>query len=762
MSIIRGLTAVAVLVVTAPLLAQDTTSTAAPDTARPVVRDTTARDSALMLQSNADQARALDAEVRIALFELGNDFQMSALSRLEHLRSSSTAFGGLDAETAARRREDLNFVLAQTYYRLGMGDRFRTLAQEMIGGAAGRYAGVLRSQLMVDAYRRGDNARAIELASGATAVGDGGLSPMVAGLAQYRTGNYAAARTSFATARQANGPYAPYAQYMDALAALAGDTAQAAAALSALQSLGGTAAADFADQVRLTAAALSYQSGQFDQAATLAEGIGQNSGFAAEAMLTRAWALYKAKRHEPASVAFAAFAARFPQLPQRDEARLMVGQIMMEGNRIDDAERYFQSIADSIGLESRAMQTGAPATMAQMARALVASRSAGILYVSEPTFGKTIALNDEAGADDALVLSAIGGAAPSAALVAPAPDIVSMADVESRLDAIQAPVTGAQRRTVYVQPAGGTTGAAFAQRSDAMRTADMQVALARYRLEESVNSQNARIALLQQMQQFLTTSGTIVEQALAQSKTVEDSLARLGTVLENARARVRALVQTNVEATRTLATENAALIDSATRNLSPGLRAAEQEILRTERQTADAYTQLASVIERGVDAQMRRHPVLVAHDSVNAHMARVREIAAETRREMDATMGLVGNELNRLRAGESERTRQRRAALASAESQRAAAESQLLALVDAELRARAERVVGLMRRDAEAAEYGSASASFFKAIEGTSGGSSSGSTGAAGTPNGAGGTGAGSSPAGGAARSSTLSSTSPR
>ena len=755
MAIFRGLTAVAVLWMTAPLLAQDTT-TAAPDTARAAVPDSAQQQ----LQPVADQGRGLDAELRIALFELGSDLPLSALSRLEWLRASTGALAGLDAESATRRREDLNFVLAETYYRLGMGDRFRVLAQELLGAGGGRYAPILRAQLMVDAYRRGDNARAIELASGAIASGDGGLSPLVAGLAQYRTGDYASARTSFAAARQANGPYTPYAQYMDALAALAGDTAQAATALGALQSLGGTAAADFADQVRLTAAALAYQSGQFDQAASLAEGIADTSGFSAEALLTRAWSLYKAKRLDPASTAFGQFATRYPQLPQRDEARLMVGQIMMEGGRIDDAERYFQSIADSIGLESRAMQTGAAAAMSQAARTLVTARSAGLLYVSEPTFGKTIALNDEAGADDAVVFSAVGGAPPSAALIAPAPDIISMTDVESRLDALNAPLAGAQRRTVYVQPAGGTTGAAFAQRADAMRTADMQAALARYRLDESMNARGARIALLTQMQQYLTTSGTIVEQALGQAQTVEDSLARLATILENARVRVRALVQSNVGAARTLAEENTALIDSAARAFAGSLRGTDQEILTTERQTARTYADLANIIERGLDAQMGRHPVLAKNDSVRAHMAEVRGIASETRREMDATLSLVGNELNRLRAGESERTRQLRGALASAESQRAGAESQLLALVDAELRARAERVVGLMRRDAEAAEYGSASASFFKAIEGgTTGGSSSDSTG---TPAGTRGTGAGASATGGAAPSPAPSSTSPR
>ena len=160
---------------------------------------------------------------------------------------------------------------------------------------------------------------------------------------------------------------------------------------------------------------------------------------------------------------------------------------------------------------------------------------------------------------------------------------------------------------------------------------------------------------------------------MGQAQTVEDSLARLATILENARVRVRALVQSNVGAARTLAEENTALIDSAARAFAGSLRGTDQEILTTERQTARTYADLANIIERGLDAQMGRHPVLAKNDSVRAHMAEVRGIASETRREMDATLSLVGNELNRLRAGESERTRQLRGGRATAEAQRAGA-----------------------------------------------------------------------------------------
>jgi hypothetical protein len=58
-----------------------------------------------------------------------------------------------------------------------------------------------------------------------------------------------------------------------------------------------------------------------------------------------------------------------------------------------------------------------------------------------------------------------------------------------------------------------------------------------------------------------------------------------------------------------------------------------------------------------------------------------------------------------------------RAAIASAEAQRTAAEARLVAVVDTELRARANEMLTTLRRDVEAAEFGSASALFFKTLD---------------------------------------------
>ena len=60
------------------------------------------------------------------------------------------------------------------------------------------------------------------------------------------------------------------------------------------------------------------------------------------------------------------------------------------------------------------------------------------------------------------------------------------------------------------------------------------------------------------------------------------------------------------------------------------------------------------------------------------------------------------------------------------------AEAQLIAVVSSELNARATEMIAELRRDGEAAEFGSASASFFKALD--AGKTTTSGTGSAGSP----------------------------
>ncbi|MGI8496554.1 MAG: hypothetical protein ACR2OG_03080 [Gemmatimonadaceae bacterium] len=699
---------------TAVLVAQATPA-ATRDTTRRAAPVRTASDSAIT--PPADQARGVDAELRSALFELVSDRPLAALSGLQWLRSQEQASG--TAAGATMSHATLLFLLTQTYYRLGMGDPFRATASELAASTvAPRFASIARAQLMLDAYRRGDYKRAIDLAGTAADAGDKALAGLIAGLARYQTGNYPGSRESFAAVKQAGGPYAPYAQYMDALAAIGGDTLKSPDALSALQALTGAVSGELADQVRVSAAQLAYQGGQYDVAASLTEGIAPASGFAAEGLLTRAWALYKAKRFDAAASAFTDFATRFPLLPQRDEARLLAAQIALQAGRTDEAAGRFQSVADSVSAEANRV-AGVGGTITGAARALVSARAAGVLFIAAPQTGKTLALPDEAGSDPAVLIGAFSDAPPAGPMAqTAAPTLVSLADIDKRLQSVGGSLAGDfPRRVLYVPASGSTNFAGYVSRSDALSNADVSVALARFRLKEQMNQRAARLAVLQALQQLVTKAGEGLTASAAQLTAAQDSLAKLSTSIEATVARVRAFVQQNADATRQIANENLAMQDSMTRSQAGSMDTTERAVLQLEQSTASTYRQLADLISGGLNAALAHHPAMVLRDSVTRRLATLRSLLAETQGFVNTNTQLLSAELARLQQVENQRIAQLQSAVTAAESQRAAAESQMVALVEAELRSRSGQMVALLRHDAEAAEYGSASATFFKAVE---------------------------------------------
>ncbi len=700
----------------AVLAAQVTPAT--PDTSRrpaPTAGARMASDSAIT--PPADQARGVDAELRSALFELVSDRPLRALSGLQWLRSqeqTSGAAAGADASHAT-----LLFLLTQTYYRLGMGDPFRAAASELAASSvAPRFASIARAQLMLDSYRRGDYKRAIDLAGTASDGGDKALAGLIAGLARYQTGNFAGSRESFASVKQLGGPYASYAQYMDAVATLGGDTLKSPDALSALQSLSGAVSGELADQVRVTAAQLAYQGGQYDVAASLTEGIAPASGFAAEGLLTRAWALYKAKRFDAAASAFTDFATRFPQLPQRDEARLMAAQIALQAGRTDEAVTRFQSVADSLSAEANRL-AALVGTMADAARSLVTARAAGVLFIADPQIGKTLALPDEAGSDPAVLLGAFSETPLTGPMAqAAAPTVVSLADVDKRLQSVGGSLGGDfPRRVLYVPASSSTNFAGYVSRSDALVNADVNVALARFRLKEQMNQRAARLAVLEALQQLVAKAGEGLTASAAQLTAAGDSLAKLSTGIDATVGRVRAFVQQNADVTRQIAGENLAMQDSMMRLQGGSMDSTERMVLQLEQSTATTYRQLAEMIAAGLNNALAHHPAIVLRDSVTQRLARLRSLLAETQGFVNTNTQLLSAELARLQQVENQRIAQLQSAVTTAESQRSAAEAQMVAVVEAELRARSGQMVGLLRHDAEAAEYGSASATFFKAVE---------------------------------------------
>lgn len=715
---------VALLAGAAPLAAQVTPAPTRPDSARPAAMapagDSTAatttakRDTAVI--PVADQARGVDAEIRVALYELMDDRYIPALSRLQWLSTSPVALTDASATGALRGREDLAFLLSQSYYRLGMDSAFRATATPLVASSSSaRFGRLLRSQLLLDAYRHGDFAGAIRMASTIGAE-DQGLATLVAGLAAYQSGDIAGAKERFATARAGAAPYGQYAQYMEALTTLRSDTTQRAAAVTSLETLAATATGELQDQVRLTAAEVAYEGERYDDAARLAGQVSPSSGLAAQALLTRAWALYKGNNIAAAGQAFDEFATRYPQLPERDESRLMAGQALLQLGRTSDAANVFRTVADSAASETRSLQAQAQRSMSQAARALVQARAAGFLFINDPANGKTIALDDAAGSERQVLAAAFGDSATGIVPMVSAAEIISLDDISRRFDALT-PGGDLPRRIVFAPASATKNPQEFAARSQALYAADAAVVVAQHTLAELLASQQRQIALLQQLQTRLNSDADALSATAAKLTAARDSLARLAVALDAASVRLRQMFVAQINTTRMMANENRASLDSVKSVLTGAQGTPEYTLLDTESQTATAYLQLADIIERGLDNALGHHPVFAKRDSINARSQRLATLLGESQSALATARQAVTDEITRLQSGGSDRARMLQATLAAAESRRTAAETSLVGIVDAELRARATEMIASLKRDTEAAEFGSASASFFQAID---------------------------------------------
>lgn len=714
---------VALLVGAAPLAAQVTPAPARPDSARPAAatpgdttnaRSTVKRDSSIT--PAADQARGVDAEIRVALYELMDDRFIPALTRLQWLSASPVALTDSAAGGVLRGRNDMLFLLSQAYYRLGMDSAFRATATPLTASSASsRFGRLLRSQLLLDAYRHGDYAGAIRMA-GTVGSEDQGLASLVAGLAAYQTGDVAGAQQRFAAARASAAPYGQYAQYMEALTTLRADTTQRATAVNSLEALASSATGALQDQVRLTAAEVAYEGERYDDAARLAGQVSPSSGLAAQALLTRAWALYKGNNIAAAGQAFDEFATRYPQLPERDESRLMAGQALLQLGRTTDAANVFRTVADSATSESRGLQARAQSSMSQAARALVQARAAGFLFVNDPANGKTIALDDAAGSERQVLAAAFGDSAAGIVPAVSAADIISLDDISRRFDAL-APGGDLPRRVVFAPASATKNPQEFAARSQALYAADAAVVVAQHTLAELLASQQRQIVLLQQLQTRLNSDADALAATAAKLTAARDSLAHLAVALDAAATRLRQMFVAQINTTRMMANENRASLDSVKSVLTGAQGTPEYTLLDTESQTATAYLQLADIIERGLDTALGHHPVFAKRDSVNAHGQQLATLLGESQTALASARQAVTDEIARLQAGGSDRARALQATLAAAESRRTAAENSVVAVVDAELRARASEMIASLKRDTEAAEFGSASASFFQAID---------------------------------------------
>ena len=702
-----------------------------PDSSRTVIIDSVQKTygvgAAVPRQAlAADLARTVDAEVRVAMFEMASGQELPALSRLERV----AAIVARDSSgSAAPERAALHFLLAQSYYRLGMLAPFRREAEASLSAGATRYATVLRPQLVVEAYRSGDYTRATTLARDLPTGETSAVGALVAGLAAYQSGDLPAARTAFQRVASGQGQFAAYAKYMDAVTQLRADTTQAARVVATLESIAAsTTAPPFGDQVRLTAAQVAYEGGSHADAVRIASTLPESSPLAAPALLTRAWALYKLDHIDEAERAFTDFVTRYPNRPERDEAQLMLAQAQLELGRSADAERIFQRVADSATVQVSAFQAQTNAAIATLSRALVTARAGELLGLADPVGAKALILRDSSGTWDALALVAgTANATPSLT----ASSAVDAASASQRLDSIAARTSPSVARVLFAPASSTTRPRELAERAQSLVGADAAVLVARYRLAEQLEAQERELAQLARLGTMLAADSTVITDLTAAHQVIADSLARLDQLMAGAEARLRQMIGVEVEATRALATENARTADSLRTALAPIADADGRAAIDAEIATAAAYSRIAEMLAGGLNKVIARHPAFALRDSVRAHDARTRAILADLQGSYSRSRADIAGALTALRGGDSPATRAARQALSDAEARRTTIEGEVIAAVTAELTARANEMVASLQRNAEAARFGTASAAFFRAIDGTRAVGGTGTAGAA-------------------------------
>jgi len=153
----------------------------------------------------------------------------------------------------------------------------------------------------------------------------------------------------------------------------------------------------------------------------------------------------------------------------------------------------------------------------------------------------------------------------------------------------------------------------------------------------------------------------------------------------------------------------------------------------------DTDERVEALVAARTDSLLNALPLFLLRDSVRIRMNKVRTELAESRTAIEQADRLFAAAQTGQLTDTSASLSRLRSAQAAAQSRRSEAEAGLVAAVSTELSARATDLLALLQHDLQAAEFGTATAAFFNAIDqgrpagaGTTGTSGTGSSGSAG------------------------------
>jgi hypothetical protein len=427
----------------------------------------------------------------------------------------------------------------------------------------------------------------------------------------------------------------------------------------------------------------------------------------------------------PAAQLFASYAREYPELPARDESRLMYAQSALQLNHEDSASRAFAAVADSAATETAAMGVGGSGLHGG-GRLLVNSRVADVLLLGDVAGGKAIAFPDSAAAgNDALRVAVVdsGNVAPTV----PVPTPVSVQDLVRRLDAAGVDSVGVQRagvtagggllRRAIFMPTSDASARADLQRGiAALHDADIGVALVDEEARDRDTTTALELANLQQMRAAIAAAGDSLQPEFVALTAQEDSLAAVSATVDSSEKRLERLFDVQVTGLRDLAHENQASIDSVRQRLAATRTPDDMEYLAREQESAATYQRMADEVQAGLTAAILRNPGFALRDTVRQRGDRVRALIVQTRQAVSAGEAAVDTQVARVGGGlAGERTGIQKE-LAAAQARRDAAANALVTAVDRELAARATALVAELTKDREAADFGEGSALFFRAV----------------------------------------------
>jgi hypothetical protein len=336
--------------------------------------------------------------------------------------------------------------------------------------------------------------------------------------------------------------------------------------------------------------------------------------------------------------------------------------------------------------------------------------------------GKTIALEETAGADPQILASVMTGTTPSLPQVEVA-RIVALNDLMQRYGTI-ADSAGVQlsKRVLFAPASANAAPTLFAQRAEAVMAADLDAAITSQRLRLATRNASLRLMQIRGLQQAMKGRNDTVAKLVARVDTTDSRLRGLLASIDSTEEHLRGSLVTQV------------------RNVQGGpayVLSVRADSLR-QRGLIPAGVDVESLVATRTDSLLNALPLFLLRDSVRTRLTKVRQDLAESRSAIDESDRMFASAQTGQLTDTSASLTQLRGAEAAALSRRSAAEAGLVAAVSTELTARATDLLALLQHDMQAAEFGTATAAFFNAIDqgkpagaGTTGTQGSGSNGAA-------------------------------